>query len=262
MESKDKKEEENVQTLLTPGAAVSEDKHDESFDSEGLPPPPPPQAPPPVETPGEEAVPELLHKVQEVETIELVNKPKLPEDKKEEEKDVSETLGDEVKLEDSPSAEPPKETEIQTPKIPDSLKPLESGHSEDTRKPPPDLSSPERLSSLLYGYNGGLSPLYWQTRKLSPDEANKENATRSLYTFGDPVRSTLTRPVIESGYSNVAAPNYSREERTSYQREVFGKPFDVDFDRSSRRLARYGPTYTDAPLSYSTAFDVKGKFEF
>lgn len=258
MESKEKKEED-VQNLLTPGAAASEGKHDESFDSEGLPPPPPPQAPPPVETPGEEALPELLHKVQEVETIELVNKPIIPEPKKEEEKEVPDNLGDEVKLEDSPAPEPLKETESQTPKVPDSLKPLESGQADDSRKPPPDLSSPERLSSLLYGYNGGLSPLYWQTRRLSPDEANKENATRSLYTFGDPVRSTLSRPIIESSYSTTTGPNYSREERTSYQREVFGKPVDVDFDRSSRRLARYGPTYTDAPLSYSTAFDAKGK---
>ncbi|KAE9549798.1 hypothetical protein FO519_006992 [Halicephalobus sp. NKZ332] len=255
----DKKEEEDIQKLLTPKAAASEDKHDESFDSEGLPPPPLPHEPPPLDTSGVEAVPEILQKVQEVETIELVNKPKIPEPKeKEEEKDASKTP--EVKTPDSMNLESPKEPEFETPRIPDSLKPLESSSElESHRKPPPDLSSPERLSSLLYGYNGGLSPLYWQTRKLSPDEGNKENTTRSLYTFGDPVRSTLARPIGESSYNSVTAPNYSREERTSYQREVFGKPFDVDFDRSSRRLARYGPTYSDAPLSYSTAFDIRGK---
>uniref|UniRef100_A0A7E4WB01 MYND-type domain-containing protein n=1 Tax=Panagrellus redivivus TaxID=6233 RepID=A0A7E4WB01_PANRE len=121
--------------------------------------------------------------------------------------------------------------------------------SSSAKKPPGDISSPERLSSLLYGYNaGGLAPLSWQTRSKdgSPD-GDKENAASGArfvtgYSFGP---AGTTQP-----------PLYSVEERTTFRKELYGNPLDVDLERSSKRLARYGPTYADAPLSYAGTYGM------
>lgn len=241
--------EENQQ-FLTPKIPndTLEEKHDESFDSEGYPPPPLPQIPPPEDDTVEEI--HILEKIKEVEPIELLTKPTIP---KNSEELMIDATDEEIRLKD------PTTTEFEIPDLP---KPTTEGPSLESqlpRKPPADLSSPERLSSLLYGYNSGLSPLYWQTRKLSPDE-NKENTKLNNYQFDDPIQTTLIQPLInESSYNSIVGPNYHREERTTFQKEIFTKPsLNVEFDRSSKRLARYGPIYADAPLSYSSAFDTKG----
>ena len=245
------------------------DKLDDSFDEDNLPPPPLPSVPPPPlnestgSSDGPPPPPEVLQKQAEIETHEVVTKPDetLKESNKPEPEEIviDATEDDQTKeAAEKKKAEQQKPEEIKEPERPKTI-------ADSKSKPSGDLSSPERLSSLLYGYDsGGLTPLGWQYRKTtSPDDANKENATKTTtsttYKFGDPVSSILSRPLLTDSSYYSSTPMYTVEERTTIKRETFGNPYDVDLERSSRRLARYGQTYADAPLSYMSSADAKGK---